>query len=128
MISVMSTFIQSISCMNTFWYGPMSSKLRLSSSTSKPLSASFSMTSFRCASAMACGELPVSSSWSAPPPPPLPICSSESEWNMTSQAVVRKSISAFGCRPNAMGESWVMPFSMWSRYFSYESGPGLWKL
>mmetsp|Transcript_24062 Transcript_24062/g.42855 ORF Transcript_24062/g.42855 Transcript_24062/m.42855 type:complete len:288 (+) Transcript_24062:293-1156(+) len=106
-ISVTSTFITSISCMNTFWYGPWSSSERARSSTSNFFSAKRSIISLSACSATACGEMPPSSD-----APDERGCSSMSMWNIFSLAVVRKSISAFGWRPYAIGVSCVSATSM----------------
>lgn len=47
--------------------------------------------------------------------------------NMVSDCCVRKSISALGCRPKAIGVSAPMVVSMCSRYLSYDIGGGDWR-
>lgn len=46
---------------------------------------------------------------------------------MVSDCCVRKSISALGCRPKAIGVSAPMVVSMCSRYLSYDIGGGDWR-
>ena len=75
-ISASSTFIMSISWMNTFWYGPISSKFLIKSSTSKFFSPNLSKISLAVASAICCGD-------AAPSPLETPLgCSSISVLKM----------------------------------------------
>mmetsp|Transcript_19851 Transcript_19851/g.26948 ORF Transcript_19851/g.26948 Transcript_19851/m.26948 type:complete len:295 (-) Transcript_19851:5731-6615(-) len=116
-ISATSVLITSISCINTFWYGPCSSgpRDRARSSMSKFFSPNRSSTSAMIASAAATGDAPPSSS---PSPLAARSCSERRTRKEASDAVVRKSISAFGWRPKAIGVSWVMAVSMCSMYLS----------
>mmetsp|Transcript_23452 Transcript_23452/g.49082 ORF Transcript_23452/g.49082 Transcript_23452/m.49082 type:complete len:296 (+) Transcript_23452:124-1011(+) len=76
LISTSNTFMMSISWMNTFWYGPISSRLLIKSSTSKLFSPNLSRSSLAVASATCCGD-------AAPSPLEDPFgCSSISVLNM----------------------------------------------
>mmetsp|Transcript_9800 Transcript_9800/g.22070 ORF Transcript_9800/g.22070 Transcript_9800/m.22070 type:complete len:222 (-) Transcript_9800:1854-2519(-) len=76
LISASKTFMMSISWMNTFWYGPISSKLLTNSSTSKFFSPNLSSSSLAVASATCCGD-------AAPSPLETPFgCNSISVLNM----------------------------------------------
>mmetsp|Transcript_29376 Transcript_29376/g.94271 ORF Transcript_29376/g.94271 Transcript_29376/m.94271 type:complete len:311 (-) Transcript_29376:3783-4715(-) len=122
MISASRRFMTSISWMNTFWYGPCSSRLRTRSSTSYFLSPKISWMFCSFASATAAGL------WDSSPPAATRGCSSSSVEHSTSDCVERNSISAFGWRPNAMGVSPAMAFSMCSMYLSHVVGDGEMKL
>mmetsp|Transcript_17793 Transcript_17793/g.60059 ORF Transcript_17793/g.60059 Transcript_17793/m.60059 type:complete len:259 (-) Transcript_17793:8744-9520(-) len=118
-ISCSKRFITSISCKKTFWYGPFSSRDPAKSSTSKRFSANRSRMSSSLADVTSVGDVAPSSAVDVERG-----CSSTSVLNMESDCDVRKSISAFGCRPNATGVSPVSPTSTCSRYFSYDVGAG----
>merc|ERR1719248_110167 len=101
-ISANNLFMTSISWRNEFWKGPFSSNEASKSSISNFFSPKRSMMSSSLAAATSVGDMP--------PPSSSPAdrgCNSTSVLNMPSDCVVRKSISAFGCKPKATGVSEV---------------------
>merc|ERR1712188_280000 len=99
-ISANRRFMTSISCRNEFWKGPFSSRDASRSSMSNFFSPKRSMVSSSLAAATSVGDMP--------PPSSSPAdrgCNSTNVLNMPSDCVVRKSISAFGCKPKATGVS-----------------------
>merc|ERR1712188_7697 len=101
-ISANRRFMTSISCKNEFWNGPFSSNEASKSSMSNFFSPKRSMMSSNLAAATSVGDMP--------PPSSSPAdlgCNSTNVLNMPSDCVVRKSISALGCKPNATGVSEV---------------------
>mmetsp|Transcript_9865 Transcript_9865/g.19712 ORF Transcript_9865/g.19712 Transcript_9865/m.19712 type:complete len:306 (+) Transcript_9865:97-1014(+) len=90
-ISVVRITSRSISWRNTLTYGERSS-MRSRMSTMTNSSGRRSRISSSCACALSCTVMP-------PIPPALRGCNSTMLWNISSACVLRKLISALGCRP-----------------------------